>query len=100
MVLKYQDEYHNEDDDLDLRWYLAKSIKAGNVEMVKFLATEIRRPRKYCSAHLDLPKYIKLAEIFPVNKDILEYLNSLTWPEQSDDYENYSEGVENSDWEN
>jgi hypothetical protein len=78
MVLKYQDEYHNEDDDLDLRWYLAKSIKAGNVEMVKFLATEIRRPRKYCSAHLDLPKYIKLAEIFPVNKDILEYLNSLT----------------------
>ena len=74
MVLKYQNEYHYEDEHFTLRNYLAQSIKAGRVEMVKFLATEIRRPRKYCSAHLDLPKYIKLAERFPVNKEILEYL--------------------------
>ena len=74
MILKYQNEYHYEDEHFSLGGYLAQSIKAGRVEMVKFLVTEIRRPRKYCSAHLDLPKYIKLAEIFPVNKEILEYL--------------------------
>ena len=58
MILKYQDEYHYEDEHFSLRGYLAQSIKAGNVEMVKFLVKEIRRPRKYCSAHLDLPKVL------------------------------------------
>ena len=67
MVLKY------DDDDLDLGIFLENAIKAGNVELVKFVATKIG----YCEFSTNLPNYIKLAEN-TFNVEILEYLNSMT----------------------
>ena len=67
MVLKY------DDDDLDLGIFLENAIKAGNVELVKFVATKIG----YREFSTNLPNYIKLAEN-TFNVEILEYLNSMT----------------------
>ena len=66
MVFKY-------DDDFDLVIFLQNAIKAGNVELVKFIATKIGY-REFSS---NLPYYIKLAEN-TFNVEILEYLNSMT----------------------
>merc|ERR1719483_1525505 len=70
MVLKYY-------GDLDFCVYLAKAIKAQNVEMVKFLGTEIHRKHEF-SANVSLPKYIKELAEKSYNKEILKYLNLLT----------------------
>ena len=70
MVLKYH-------GDLDFCVYLAKAIKALNVEMVKFLGTEIHRIHEF-SAKVSLSKYIKELAEKSCNKEILKYLNSLT----------------------
>ena len=70
MVLKYH-------GDLDFCVYLAKAIKAQNVEMVKFLGTEIHRKHEF-SANFSLPKYIKEEAERSYNKEILKYLNLLT----------------------
>ena len=67
MVLKY------DDDDLDLGIFLENAIKAGNIELVKFVATKIG----YHEFSTSLPNYIKLAEN-TFNVEILEYLNSMT----------------------
>ena len=66
MVLKYH-------GDLDLCVYLSKAIKAQNVEMVKFLGTEIQRKHEF-SANVSLPKYIKDLAERSYNKEILKYL--------------------------
>ena len=70
MVLKYH-------GDLDLCVYLSKAIKAQNVEMVKYLGTEIHRKHEI-SADVSLPKYIKDLAERSYNKEILKYLNLLT----------------------
>ena len=66
MVFKY-------DDDFDLVIFLQNAIKAGNVELVKFIASKIG----YREFSTNLPYYIKLAEN-TFNVEILEYLNSMT----------------------
>ena len=87
MVLKYY-------GDLDFCVYLAKAIKAQNVEMVKFLGTEIHRKHEF-SANVSLPKYIKEEAERSYNKEILKYLNFLT-----EDNENCSGYLKNSVCEN
>ena len=57
--------------------FLRKAIQAKNVEMVKFLGTEIHRKHEF-SANVSLPKYIKELAEKSYNKEILKYLNLLT----------------------
>lgn len=74
ILFKMALKYHG---DLDFCVYLAKAIKAQNVEMVKFLGTEIHRIHEF-SAKVSLSKYIKELAEKSCNKEILKYLNSLT----------------------
>ena len=62
--------------DLDFCVYLAKAIEAQNVEMDKFLGTEIHRKHEF-SANVSLPKSIKEEAENSYNKEILKYLNLL-----------------------
>ena len=69
MILKY-------DGPLDLQEFLAEAIRAENVEMVKFVASNMEKHKLHNYPILSVHFYIKLAEQSG-NEEIVEYLNSL-----------------------